>query len=838
MAIKDCIPEIQRLAGDALTARDIEEIAREIDRRAQRNKANNKLLSDRDALDAAAESFKADQKAFVQLEQRNRAINLVARRKVDEFVSQAVAAGARPDQAITALNVGINRNIPGARASVAARRKAIHDQFLGGLVKDLERQGLLEFLTRRLGLFGDNAGVLDRDIARAMWSIDESGKVTVDADPQVKKIAEIIHVHQEDARQRTNRAGAFIQKMPGWIVRQSHDQGKIIKAGIDQWVAAVRPLLDADKTFGDKDPDAFLRATFYALSSGEHLKSRGGETDIPFKGPGNLAKQVSQDRLLHFKDADSWLTYNSRFGTKSLIEGIVGGLEHAAGNIAIMETWGTNPEAMFQDTIDRLAQAHRTNPDWSRKLRSEALVNQYREIDGTTRQVDNLTAAHISSGIRAVQSMAKLGGSTISSVTDLATAASELRWQGHSLGSAYAGIIGQAIGGRARGEARALSAEIGVGLEGISAAVVSRFSASDQAPGVMSNLMRLYFKLNLLTGWTDSVKTGAGRMMAWRAGQQAEQPWGRLDARFRNAISLYGIDDKRWDVIRKSQLRAEDARAYLTAQGVRDLPDEAFKSLGAETGRDAQRFRDELSTALQAFYSDRVDYAVVTPGAAEAAILNQGTKKGTWLGEGLRFITQFKAFPVAYANKVFGRDLGGLGLREGLLKGQGDLMGLAHTIAATTVLGMAAMEVKDILKGKAPRDPLGDHWKATWSAALLQGGGMGIYGDYLFGQYDRFGQTFQESILGPTASTINDLLKLKTEATDSQERKNLAADVLKFGLNNAPFLNLFYVRLGMDYAVLWNLQEMVSPGYLKRMERNLKNNSGQTYLIPPSSLAH
>jgi hypothetical protein len=327
-------------------------------------------------------------------------------------------------------------------------------------------------------------------------------------------------------------------------------------------------------------------------------------------------------------------------------------------------------------------------------------------------------------------------------------------------------------------------------------------------------------------------------MMAWKAAQQAELGWNHLDARFRNAISLFGIDDKRWDVIRKATLRGDDTRAYLTAQGVRDLPDEAFKSLGVESARDAQRHRDELSTALQAFYSDRADYAVVTPGAAEGAILNQGTRKGTWLGEALRFITQFKAFPVAYASKVFGRDLGGYGLREGLLQGKGDLLGLAHTIAATTVLGMIAMEAKDVLKGKNPRDPLGDHWKQTWSAAFLQGGGMGIYGDYLFGQYDRFGQTFQESVLGPTASTINDILKLKSEATDSQERKNLPADSLRFGLNNTPFLNLFYVRAAMDYLVLWNLQEMVSPGYLRRMERNMKNNTGQTYIVPPSSLVH
>jgi hypothetical protein len=36
-------------------------------------------------------------------------------------------------------------------------------------------------------------------------------------------------------------------------------------------------------------------------------------------------KRVSQERILHFKDGDSFLAYNDKFGTRSLIEGIFGG---------------------------------------------------------------------------------------------------------------------------------------------------------------------------------------------------------------------------------------------------------------------------------------------------------------------------------------------------------------------------------------------------------------------------------------------------------------------------------------------------------------------------------
>jgi len=48
---------------------------------------------------------------------------------------------------------------------------------------------------------------------------------------------------------------------------------------------------------------------------------------------------------------------------------------------------------------------------------------------------------------------------------------------------------------------------------------------------------------------------------------------------------------------------------------------------------------------------------------------------------------------------------------------------------------------------------------------------------------------------------------------------------------------LRYTRIALDYLVLYNLQEMVSPGYLKRSERNLKQQNGQSYILPPSQYA-
>jgi len=56
------------------------------------------------------------------------------------------------------------------------------------------------------------------------------------------------------------------------------------------------------------------------------------------------------------------------------------------------------------------------------------------------------------------------------------------------------------------------------------------------------------------------------------------------------------------------------------------------------------------------------------------------------------------------------------------------------------------------------------------------------------------------------------------------------------GANNTPMLNLFYLRTAMDYAVIYQLQEMANPGYLRRMERKIERENKQHFFVPPSSV--
>src|SRR3546814_13494880 len=65
-----------------------------------------------------------------------------------------------------------------------------------------------------------------------------------------------------------------------------------------------------------------------------------------------------------------------------------------------------------------------------------------------------------------------------------------------------------------------------------------------------------------------------------------------------------------------------------------------------------------------------------------------------------------------------------------------------------------------------------------------------------------------------------------------------AAAGLRFVISNTPFANLFYTRQALDYLILWRLQEAVNPGYLRRMEKRIEKENGQTFLVRPSQMVN
>ena len=123
------------------------------------------------------------------------------------------------------------------------------------------------------------------------------------------------------------------------------------------------------------------------------------------------------------------------------------------------------------------------------------------------------------------------------------------------------------------------------------------------------------------------------------------------------------------------------------------------------------------------------DYAVPSPDARVRAITTAGQGRATVAGQGIRTIMMLKSFPITIALTHLHR------AAFQATAGQ-KLQYLGLMMTTTTVLGALALQAKDIAAGREPR-PMDN--KEFFAAAVAQGGGIGIFGDYLFSDVNRFG---------------------------------------------------------------------------------------------------
>ena len=836
LACIDTIQAAAKAAGRELNEEEMVELVGDLQARIKQLQATDGMLGLEEAAMRAADEMGNQAKLAAVIEKRNALLN--ARRRLETVGYIRSTWSDRPDLGLESFLVGTNVARAGARRSVAAEQKQLSQAYIAGFLNDMEKAELLPFLTR-----GDN----DADIADALWRLGTGRSVDGLSKPAVD-IATIMQKYQTATRTDANRAGAFIRDLPGYIVRQSHDPYKLERAGFARWRDEISGFLD-ERTFeGVTDRNEFLLAAYNGLVSGVHLKASTPEP-TGFKGPRNLAKKVSAERVLHFKDGLSWHQYNKAYGTGSLREAFLGGLDQAGQNTGLMRRLGTNPESNWEAILDELQRDLMDKPVELRRFQTDRrgwLKTRFAEVDGTARLAVNQQAARVASNIRALQSMAKLGGAVISAVTDLPVAASEMRYQGKGMLSSMGTLIGGMLSGKKPAEQREILSSLGVFFDSVRGEVVSKFSADDSLGGKMSRAQQLFFKLNGLTWWTDTMRSTAALMMSHHLAYNRALNWDQMNPDLRRTLELFDFDAGKWDLVRGTGAKLADGREYMTTQGLDEIPEADLAAYLTSKGRTANtaavaELREELGAQLRSYITDRASYAVIEPDARTRAMMRRGTQPGTVAGELLRFVGQFKAFPVAILQKSFGRELYGRGytpsaytegagreLIQALRNGNGEKLGIAQLLLWTTLFGYGAMTAKDLLKGREPR-PADD--AKTWVAAMLQGGALGIYGDFIFGEANRFGGGLIGSLAGPTAGAVEGLADVLYRVRDGDDA---AAAAVRFGIQQTPFLNLFYARAALDYLVLYSVQEALNPGSLRRTERRIEKENGQRYLLAPS----
>lgn len=815
----ECIQAITAASQRPLTAAEIKGIEERIVKN-MRNLARNDPASWRN-LGEAERMQRAGQMAADELQQeaalkkRRIALTIAARQRLDSYINSYQGK----DGKLEALNRTIAFHADGKAnfLSVESRTKATRDYALSQL------EELFEAIDPRFfQLFEDNQGV--RDLVYEMRSQDTGNQRAKSGADAWRRVAELL-------RQRFNDGGGDVGFLEDWGLPQHHSMEKVGKASQDEWVGFVVGKLDRNKyvkengeMMNDVEISAFLESAYKTIATGGMNKI--GDSGLRVSGA--RANRGSAERQIHFRDAEAYLDYQQRFGEKSMWDILVNHIDGVSKDIALVETYGPNPDHVFRSLLDQLSsETAEANPQQAGRIKRlrNSTESLYNFVAGKTQPIANPHIARWSDNVRNWLVATRLGSALISSLSDNGTM--YLTAKVNNLPMAQLLRNQLAAMNPANKEELRLARSAGLSMETLIGSV-NRWATDNMGPSASRWTANAVMRASGLTAWSDAHKRAYGVTMMGGIGNLVRQhtSLAKVAADDGRILKSKGITDRDWSIWRLAQQEdwGNGNTTMLTPESIMRIPSEKLEAFG-----NTERVKFEAMRKLLATVSEEVDMAVISPGARERMIAGAGMQRGTIPGELWRSLFLFKSFPISVMMRHWSRAMG-------MPSAGGRAAYLAAFLASTTILGAMSQQISDMISGKNPREAFGDHALKFWANALLKGGGLGLYGDFFFADHTRYGAGALASMLGPVAGLVDDAVKLAQgiplNAVEGKPEQT-GGDLVKFGKGLIPGQNLWYTKAVMDHLIFNQLQEYFSPGYLRRMEKRSRKEFNQTYWWRP-----
>jgi len=655
-----------------------------------------------------------------------------------------------------------------------------------------------------------------RNVTREIFG-EETG------DKAAKAIARSWAEVSEKARTRFNAAGGHIGKRADWGLPQHHDARRVRKAGYQAWKAAILPRLDLEvmgRDFNDGLPftpeslEVLLKDAFEAIRTDGHSRRKPAAR----AGGSSLANRRADHRFFKFKDAENWMAYSEEFGAgQDAFRVMMGHLDNMAMDIALMEELGPNPNhtfAFLKDAAMSLAQRSPDTkaPDRVRKAQTTA-TGMFDLLQGRTDIPHNVFWAQVGSAVRNFSTSALLGRAVISSVSDINTARTTASFMG--LGqlepTKMMARIYRSPALRADLNEAGLIFENAVDIGN----AVARFELEDMQFQAAARLSDFTIRTTGL-GWLTEARKQAfgGAIMHTIASDWRGKAFGDLKPRTQRTLSKYGITRSDWELIRQ-------AKVHTTERGLTLVrPQEVERVAGQAV---ADRY-------LEAIHSMQ-EFAVPSTDLRGRSATLGGTKRGSIPGEFIRFGLQFKGFSITLLMTHVARVV-----EEAMAGRPGGALALgANLIIGNTLLGGVAIQLKELAKGKDPKDMTTAEF---WGASFLQGGGVGIFGDFLFADHNRFGGGLGKTLAGPGVGLIEDVAKL-TAGNIADRGDNAGRDMVDFLRRWTPGGSNWYWAAVYQREILDQVQQVVDPRAQRSFNRRAQSakNLGSSYFYPPGSSA-
>ena len=626
-------------------------------------------------------------------------------------------------------------------------------------------------------------------------------------------------------RLRANEAGMSISNRVDWGLPQIHNMIKVRKAGVDQWTEDILPHLDLEKmidestglNFSPERLGLVLHEVYETIVTQGFNKIKDGASRA---GHVSLANRRMDHRFLIFKDADRWMDYQIKYGDPDSFKVMINHIDNMSRDIAELEVLGPNPRA----TISAIhLNAKKKAMDIDKKSGSTNAVDKttgdlakmdsyYNMHTNSNNVMINGVLGNISAGIRHVLQSAQLGSAMLTAISDF----NSQRIASRMVGIPQTRMLKQIAKRITPGKIKTQQAvRLGLGADNWinTALATARFFGDVTGPNITRTLSDITMRLSGLSPFTQAGRQAFGMEYLGFLADNVKLSFSKLPKALRETFLRKGINENDWNVIRTTKLDEDGFVDYKIIEQRTDLP----------PGRS-----QEVATKLMESIMEETESAVPSSSYRARVFLTGDTRAGSFIGDLTRSFAMYKNFPVT-VNYVHLKKFADY-------KGARKIGFFADYFLGVAMMGGLSLLLKDISVGKDPR-PIDS--SAFWISAIMQGGGLGIFGDFLYSSHNRYDRSISGTLAGPVAGLVDDVNQLTVgniaeliQGKDTHFGRELIRNVGRY----FPGSSIWYLRLAFERAVLDRLQEQIDPGakrYWRKKEKRNYNHFNNRYWWRP-----
>ncbi len=709
----------------------------------------------------------------------------------------------------------------GRAESVAGRQNAIIAQAHGRMEEFLFhfRRGVAQRRLNRADL---------KNVVKEAFGVDTG-------DHAAKALSRAWSDTAEWLRQRANRAGMEIGKLENWGLPQSHDrravQNFVDKHGLEAFRKRLFDMLDPEKMLDPEGRPMTAAQVWEDLPRViERILTDG---DIGLKPSTRsrssmLANRRQEARYLVFKDAETWMKYAEEFSSGDAFSAAMQWVGGMAKDIAEMEVLGPNPDGMrkfLHAQAEQIAaqaelHGHELVPKRQWKNARRTITKKLRRADdiwlhhtGAVNSPDSQVLANVAGNVRNILTSAYLGSAVLSAIPgDAVFNAFARTYTGASHGQFLSAFVGQLASRKSRRDAVASGAI----FESANNELISqaRYAGTLSGQEWSRHVANASLAMSLLSPWTRAGRHAFIQGLMYDFGRAVQMGFDALDGPLRRTLDRYGISEADWSELAK--MRTETGRLDLVNVSVE---------------------QEKLASRVLEMFHAESEFAVPSGNLRARSLLIGNSRAGTLQGELRRSASMFMSFGVTLPY------LHGLRIYNQLVReGEGARgAGYMTTLLITLTLGGAmSIQAKELAAGRDPREMESQQF---WMAAGLQGGGLGIWGDFFFADTNRFGGSFPVTAGGPVVQTATDLHRAVSgniSALLEGKQTTFAADLTDIGTGLVPGSNTWYLKLAYDRYIEDALQKILDPeaeAAFRRRVQSQRRDYGNEYFWAPGETA-